>query len=183
MFFALVLQHAAAVSVQTTAVPNGIVKHSYLGVIVAGSGCTPYKWQVASGSLPTGVVIKTSADTKSISLSGTPTRAASYSFTVSVSGCEGGIAKHSYKIMIQSKANHVVDLSWHPSTSADIAGYNIYRGPDGKSWKKVNVSLTASTAFSDSTVANSSTYYYAATAVDPKGSESKKSNLAKTVIP
>jgi len=89
----------------------------------------------------------------------------------------------SYKVVIQSTPNHVVGLQWNPSTSSDVAGYNIYRGPDGKSWTKLNVSPAASTAFSDSTVANGSTYYYAATAVDIKGSESTRSNIAKSVIP
>lgn len=183
LFLAIGLQYAAAVSIQTTAVPNGLVKHSYLGVIAAGGGCAPYKWSVSAGSLPAGVAIKASSDTKSISLSGTPTNAASYSFTVSVTGCGGGVAKHSYKVVIQAQADHVVDLSWRASTSNDVKGYNIYRGPDGKSWRKVNASLMASTAFSDLTVADRSTYYYAATAVDLEGKESSKSNIAKASIP
>jgi hypothetical protein len=177
------LQYAAAVSIQTTAVPNGLVKHSYLGVIAAGGGCAPYKWQVSSGSLPAGVAIKTSSDTKSIDLSGTPAKAASYSFTVLVTGCGGGVAKHAYKVVIQAHADHVVDLSWNPSTSNDVTGYNLYRGPDGRSGKKVNASLMASTAFSDLTVADGSTYYYAATAVDLQGRESQKSNIAKASTP
>jgi hypothetical protein len=45
------------------------------------------------------------------------------------------------------------------------------------------VSLAASTIYSDSTVADSSTYYYAASAVDIQGKESKKSNIARAVIP
>lgn len=183
LFLTIGLQYAAAVSIQTTAVPNGLIKRSYLGVIAAAGGCAPYKWSVSSGSLPAGVAIKTSSDSKSINLSGTPTKAASYSFTVSVTGCGGGVAKHSYKVVIQAQADHVVDLSWGPSNSNDVKGYNIYRGPDGKSWAKVNASPMASTAFSDLSVADSSTYYYAATAVDLSGDESKKSNIAKASIP
>ena len=176
-------QRVVAVSIQTKAVPNGIAQDSYLGVISAAGGCTPYKWQMSSGALPTGLAMKMSSDTRSITLSGAPAKAGSYSFTMSVTGCGGGVAKASYKIVVQSKPDHVVDLSWNPSTSSDVAGYNIYRGPDGKSWSKLNVGLAASTTFSDSTVADSSTYYYAATAVDIKGNESNKSNIAKTQIP
>jgi len=183
LFFAVGLQHAAAVSIQTKTVPNGIVKISYLGVIGAAGGWTPYKWQLTSGSLPAGVAMKASSDTKSISLTGTPTKAASYSFTVAVTGCGGSVSKISYKVVIQAKPDRVVDLNWKASTSSNIAGYNIYRGPDGKSWKKVNVSLTASTIFNDSTVADGSTYYYAATAVDLQGRESIKSNIAKIATP
>ena len=183
VLFAIGTEGLMAVSIQTTALPNGILEDSYLGVVAVGGGCTPYKWRVASGTLPAGVTMKTSSDTKSVTLAGAPTKAASYSFTVAATSCTGGIAKHSYKVVVQSKPNHVVDLSWHPSSSTDVAGYNIYRGPDGKSWKKMNVTLTASTVYSDSTAANSSTYYYAATAVDIKGNESGKSNIAKSVIP
>lgn len=172
-----------AISIPTKAVPNGIVKDPYLGVITVTGGCTPYKWRVISGSLPAGVAIKTSADTKSVTLSGRPTTATSYSFTISVTGCGGGVAKTSSRVVIQARAVHVVDLNWKASTSNNIAGYNIYRGPDGKSWTKVNVTPAASTIYSDSTVANRSTYFYASTAVDIAGRESKKSNIAKAAIP
>ena len=89
----------------------------------------------------------------------------------------------SYKVVIQGTANHVVDLSWKASTSSDVAGYNVYRGPDGSTWKKINPSVIASTLYDDSTVANGSTYYYATTAVDTEGRESSKSIAVIAVIP
>jgi hypothetical protein len=93
MLFAIGTQALAAVSIQTTALPNGILKDSYLGVITVAGGCTPYKWKVASGSLPASVAMKTSADTKSLTLTGTPTKAASYSFTVAATACGGATAR------------------------------------------------------------------------------------------
>lgn len=92
------------------------------------------------------------------------------------------MAKTASKLGVQSSADHVVDLNWKTSTPKNVAGYNIYRGPDGKSWKKVNVRPTAST-ICGSPVADRSTYFYAAAAVDIKGEESTKSNIAKTAIP
>jgi fibronectin type 3 domain-containing protein len=59
----------------------------------------------------------------------------------------------------------------------------MYRSPDGTTWQKINVSLIASTLYSDSTVANGSKYYYATTAVDISGNESSKSNVATVTIP
>jgi fibronectin type 3 domain-containing protein len=118
-----------------------------------------------------------------LNLTGTPTTAATYSFTVKVTGCGGGTSQKAYKIVIQASANHVVDLSWKASTSSDVTGYNLYRSPDRATWKKVNASLIASTLYADSTVANSSTYYYAATAVDIYGHESTKTASIKVVIP
>jgi fibronectin type 3 domain-containing protein len=87
-----------------------------------------------------------------------------------------------YKVVIQPSANHVVDLSWNASTSSNVTGYNLYR-PDGTTWNKINASLIASTLYADSTVANGSTYYYAATAVDIYGHESSKTTPVKVAIP
>jgi len=173
----------ANVSLTTTSLPNGTVKTAYSEVIKAGGGCTPYKWAIASGALPAGVTAKVSSTTTSLDLAGTPTTAATYSFAVKVTGCGGMASQVSYKVTIQSTANHVVDLSWRASTSSDVAGYNVYRGPDGSTWKKINASVIASTLYDDSTVANGSTYYYATTAVDIEGGESNKSAVVKAVIP
>jgi len=173
----------ANVTITTTSLPNGTVNTAYSAVIKASSGCTPYKWTLTSGALPAGVTAKASSTTTSLSLTGTPTTAATYSFTEKVTGCGGGTSQVSYKVAIQAVANHVVDLSWKASTSSDVVGYNVYRSLDGATWKKINASLTASTLYSDSTVANSTTYYYAATAVDISGKESSKSSSIKAIVP
>jgi fibronectin type 3 domain-containing protein len=72
---------------------------------------------------------------------------------------------------------------WNASSSKDVVGYNVYRSPDATTWKKINVSLIGPTLYTDSTVANGSTYYYAATAVDVKGKESTKTPPVKAVVP
>src|SRR6266566_9213166 len=100
----------ASVAINTSSVPNGTVKTAYSAVIKASGGCTPYKWAIASGALPAGITAKVSSTTTSLNLAGTPTTAATYSFTVKVTGC--GVSKVSYKVVIQASANHVVDLSW-----------------------------------------------------------------------
>ena len=76
-----------------------------------------------------------------------------------------------------------MDLNWKASTTSEVVGYNVYRGPDGATWKRINASLVASTLYSDSTVANSTTYYYAVTAVDISGHESSTSASSKVAIP
>lgn len=172
-----------AVAITTTALPNDTVGAAYSAAIKASGGCTPYKWAIASGTLPAGITAKASSTTTSLNLTGTPKTAGTYSFAVKVTGCGGLTSQVAYKVVIQATANHVVDLSWNASTSGGIAGYNVYRSPDRTSWKKMNVSLIASTLYSDSTVANGSTYYYAATAVDISGHESSKTAAVKVVIP
>ncbi len=121
--------------------------------------------------------------TTSLTLSGTPSSATSSSFTVSVTACKGGNAKQAYTVTIQSSANHVVDLSWSPSTSTNVSGYNVYRSVDNATWSKINASLVPSTLYDDSTASNGSTYYYAATAVDISGNESAKSSSIKVSVP
>jgi hypothetical protein len=180
---ALASQCVAYITITTSKLPNGTVQTSYSALINAKYGCTPYKWAIVSGALPVGVTQKVSTTTTSLALSGAPTRAGSYSFTVSVTGCGRHVSTDSYTVVIQAAANHVVGLNWNASTSTDVAGYNVYRSPDDSTWKKINVSLVPSTAYADSTVANGSTYYYFATAVDTSGHESTGTPAVKVVIP
>jgi hypothetical protein len=80
---------------------------------------------------------------------------------------------------------HSVDLSWNAPTSANIVGYNVYRGQVVSGpYSKINIGgLVASTIYSDTSVANGMTYYYAATVVDSGGRESAHSNQAQATIP
>jgi hypothetical protein len=174
---------ASSVAITTTKVPNGTVATSFSATVNASGGCTPYRWEVVFGSLPLGVTGKASSNTRSFQLSGHPTKAGVYSFSIEVKGCGGHVSTASYKSVIQASAEHVVNLSWTPSKSANISGYNMYRSSDGTTWKRVNASLIGSTTYSDTTVSNGNTYYYAATAVDVQGEESGMSSAVTTLIP
>jgi hypothetical protein len=174
---------ASTIEITTTKVPNGTVDTAYSAVIAAKGGCTPYKWQIASGKLPSGVTDKSSSNSLDLDLTGTPTAANTYSFTVSVTDCGGHVAKEPYTLTIQKAAEHVVSLKWNPSKSNDIAGYNVYRGPNGTSWTKINAGLVAATDYDDSSVSNGSTYYYSATSVNISGEESAKSTAVKIAVP
>jgi hypothetical protein len=80
---------------------------------------------------------------------------------------------------------HLVDLSWDVSTSANILGYNVYRGRVVSGpYSKINAGgLVASTLYTDTSVTNGMTYYYVATVVDSSGRESAHSNQAQATIP
>ena len=174
---------ASNIAITTPTLPNGTVDTTYSEVIKASGGCTPYKWAIASGALPTGITATASSSTTALDLSGTPTKAATYSFSVKATGCGGKTSLVSYNIAVQATAEHVVDLSWKPSTSSDVSGYNVYRGATATTMKKVNANPIASTAYTDSSVANGSTYYYTTTAVDTEGRESSQTTPVKAVIP
>ena len=79
---------------------------------------------------------------------------------------------------------HSVALSWAPSTSIGVIGYNVYRelGSSGQ-YAKVSSSLVVGTQYTDTTVQSSHTYDYAVTAVDSSNMESPFSNQATATIP
>jgi len=176
-------QSFANVSITTKTLPNGTVGTSYTATINANNGCTPYRWSI-TGTLPAGVQSVAQGKELSLTLSGTPTTAGTYKFSATVTGCGGHQSLISYTVVIQPVAVHVVNLSWNASTSPNLAGYNMYRAPDGVNWQRINSGgLIASTLYSDSTAANGSTYYYAATAVNISGEESAKSTPIQVTIP
>jgi hypothetical protein len=77
---------------------------------------------------------------------------------------------------------HSVNLWWNAVSG--VAGYNLYRsiGSSG-SFSKINSTLDANTAYTDSTVVSGQTYYYEATSVNSAGMESAPSSPLQTVIP
>jgi hypothetical protein len=81
------------------------------------------------------------------------------------------------------QSQHTITLTWGASTS-QVVGYNVYRGiASGGPYTKLNISVDASTAYTDSTVQSGQTYYYVTTAVDPSNVESAYSNQATASIP
>jgi len=105
LFVLFASQCFANITITTTSLPNGRVDTAYSAVIQAKDGCTPYSWSLISGSLPPGISTKASTDTKSLDLYGTPTTAATYSFTISAKGCEGHVSSVSYKVVVQSSSS------------------------------------------------------------------------------
>ena len=80
-------------------------------------------------------------------------------------------------------AEYSVNLSWN--SSSGVAGYNVYRGTSATgTYNKINSSLDANTAYTDSTVISGQTYYYEATSVNSSGQESSRSTPpVKATVP
>lgn len=80
---------------------------------------------------------------------------------------------------------HSVNLSWTASTSTDVVGYNVYRALYSNSacgaFSKINPVLNTTTLYTDDTVASSTAYCYATTAVDTSNAESTDSNIVADV--
>jgi len=75
-----------------------------------------------------------------------------------------------------------VVLTWNASNGA--AGYNVYRATASQGpYTKLTSVPTTNLTFTDGTVQNGTTYYYATTAVDASGHEGAYSNLAPAMVP
>jgi hypothetical protein len=146
---------------QFTAAVSGTMNHDVTWSVTNGT--------VTSGGqfLAPGVGVITHVSVKATSRDD-PTKSASADVTV-----------------IAQAEQHSVDLNWNASTSANIVGYNVYRGQASSGpYSKINAGgPVASTLYSDTSVANGMTYFYAATVVDSSGRESAHSNQVQAAIP
>ena len=70
-------------NITTTSLPGGTVNQAYSQSVTATGGTTPYSWAVVSGSLPPNLSLSPTG-TPSATISGTPTTAGTYNFTVQV---------------------------------------------------------------------------------------------------
>ncbi len=83
-------------AVSTALLANGVTGTVYSQTLAATGGKTPYTWSVTSGSLPSGLTLKTSSGT----ISGTPTTAGTSTFTVQVKDANQTTATKSLTIAI-----------------------------------------------------------------------------------
>jgi hypothetical protein len=183
---ALTLTIAAApnpVQITTTSLPSAQVSSSYSTTLAASNGTTPYSWSITSGSLPAGLTLTAATGV----ISGTPTTAGTSSFTVKVtdSGSPATSASANLSITVASGgSSYSVLLNWTASPSQGVTGYNVYRSlTSGTGYVKINSSAVGGLSYTDSTVSNSTTYYYVTTSVDSSGDESGYSEEVQMIIP
>src|SRR5215469_10248898 len=81
-----------------------------------------------------------------------------------------------------SPAAHSVFLSWDPSTSSDIVGYNVYRATSSSTTYAI-LANSPLLNYTDETVQAGQTYTYVVTAVNSAGEESVHSGSVTAVIP
>jgi hypothetical protein len=151
---------------------------SVTGVSLSGAGFTMTGW-----SSPVNL---DSAQKLTLDVMFDSTTAGSHTGTLTVASTASGpiTVPVSATIGAQAPAAHSVGLSWDASTSASIAGYNVYRGGSQSGpYSRLNGSLVSGLTYTDGTVVAGDTYYYVTTAVDSHGDESPHSNWAKAVIP
>ncbi len=107
--------------VTTASLPDGQASVAYSQTLTASGGATPYTWAITSGSLPAGLSLSSSGV-----ISGTPTTANTYDFTVQVTDAYSNTAAKALSITIAS-AETVVTIGTGTSTSeCPFDGWNAY---------------------------------------------------------
>ena len=104
--FGLLIAGAGIPTIWGADLACGTVGVAYSEQLYAAGGTTPYTWSISSGALPTGTSINSSTGL----ISGTPTVAGTYNFTVKIVDAVGNINTNSFQIIINA-----------PSTSGNFA--------------------------------------------------------------
>jgi prepilin-type N-terminal cleavage/methylation domain-containing protein len=84
-FQSLSISIIAGPSITTSLLPNGVPHSAYSQIMTVSGGTSPYSWSISSGYLPGGLTLNTSSG----AISGTPTTAGTFNFTVTVSDSLG----------------------------------------------------------------------------------------------
>jgi fibronectin type 3 domain-containing protein len=104
--------------------------------------------------------------------------------TFLITACGAQLSQETESSPQQTESPHSVDLAWTASSSAYVAGYNVYRGASATGhFQKLNSDLVFETSYTDTSVQSGMTYYYTVTAVDSEGAESAYSNVALATVP
>jgi len=186
-FVLLLLMSASAFAVKivTTSLPAATIDELYSQEVKITAGCSPFIWTLV-GSLPPGLTgAPNSKDGgNGYFITGTPTAAGAYSFTLDVKGCEGGISSKKYELTVDGDSSYSVELSWAASASSNVLGYNLFRSTtSGGPYTQINPVVVASTTYQDTSVAAGKTYYYVTTAVNSSGEQSAHSAQVSAAIP
>lgn len=88
-----------ALVISRTEFPDGAVDEPYAADVTAVGGVAPYTWRVSAGSLPTDVALQAGV-TQTASVSGTPSEAGTFSFTLQIEDALGTTADLPVEIFI-----------------------------------------------------------------------------------
>jgi hypothetical protein len=171
-----------ALAITSSSLGGGTTGLPYSQTLQATGGTPGYTWNITTGSLPAGLTL---ASTTGI-ISGTPSVAGTFNFTVTVVDNSNPIQNRSLATSIVVATQHGVVLNWNAPTSTTdpVAGYNIYRASGtGGSYAVVNSALNTQTTYTDNAVVSGAVYTYTVKSVDYTNVESVGSNQVTVTIP
>jgi len=100
------------ITIAPTLVTSGVVGMAYSQTITATGGTAPYTYAVSAGALPLGVTFNTASGT----LSGTPTEAGFFSFTISATDADTFVGTRSYTMLVGQPVILIAPTSANVST-------------------------------------------------------------------
>ena len=109
-----------------------LANHSYSVEVAAFAGKTPMTWAISAGALPAGLTIApagTGDESRSGRISGTPTAAGNFSFTVEVTDADGAKASRAYTLEVKASGEQSLQL---PTASEMLARLGRWETPTGK---------------------------------------------------
>jgi hypothetical protein len=95
------------ITVNPATLPNGAVGTPYNQIVSASGGTAPYSFAVSSGALPTGLLLNSATG----AISGTPTAAGTFTFTITATDANGCFGSRLYTITIASAGCPAITLS------------------------------------------------------------------------
>ncbi len=106
---------SATISISSTTLTSGTVSTAGSQTLTASGGTAPYTWKVLAGFLPPGTTFSSTG-----TLSGTPTRAGTYTFTVQVTDVNGNSAVRTLSITIAAPTLTITTPSPLPAGMATV---------------------------------------------------------------
>jgi hypothetical protein len=179
--------NAGSVVVGTSGTQTGTLSATGASVSVSSvsvSGTNPSEFSISGLSFPVAVTTSQPVTfTVTFTPGATGTASASASFTSTASNTPTAAALTGTGTPAPV---HSVSLSWKGSVTSGVTSYNVYRAVYGTnscgSYSNIGSTPSSSTLFTDSVVADGTTYCYATTALDASG-ESAYSNITQAKIP
>jgi hypothetical protein len=111
----LTVNAASTLQITTSQFSGGFVAGVYSSLLAAIGGSTPYTWSLASGSLPNGLTLSSAGV-----VSGTPSLAGSFPFTVQVKDASSQSASRNFSINVASPTPTVAITS--PASGSSVSG-------------------------------------------------------------
>ncbi|WP_031499129.1 putative Ig domain-containing protein [Bryobacter aggregatus] len=110
---------SSTLAITTTSLPGGLVGSSYSGLILASGGTGPYLFEQTAGTLPAGLSL-----TQAGGISGIPTNAGTFNFTIKASDAASASTTANFSITINSAGSLTITTTSLPTGQVNL-NYNV----------------------------------------------------------